>query len=245
VLKNSDAEGLIHEQDIPALKSLIDIRSVNRDKEFDLIFHFADNPYFNNKVLTKTYIFDEELDGSEVPKKVQGTEINWKYGKNLTVQTITQKSDKKKKGKAKLITKSVSRPSFFQFFQSMDAPHEDPETADAEEEMERFEFEFEIAQDMKERIIPLAVLFLTGECVSIPSFQDFQDLDGSENEDDGDEDDEDDEEEEDDSEEEIRGRKGKPLKAKKQKKVTSQSNSSPFGASTPNSVEQPPECKQQ
>ena len=62
--------------------SLVKSRSDNLDnqvthKHFPPVFPqtFADNPYFENKVLKKSYVFGEE------EQKVEGTEIKWKPGK--------------------------------------------------------------------------------------------------------------------------------------------------------------------
>ena len=58
---------------------------------FSLSFHFKSNPYFDNELLTKTYELGEEEDMLE---NVQGCEIKWKPGKNLTVKTISKKKGK-------------------------------------------------------------------------------------------------------------------------------------------------------
>ena len=51
------------------------------DKNFKLRFEFADNEFFENKVLEKEYFFNEER---ELPEKVTSSDIKWKNGKNLT-----------------------------------------------------------------------------------------------------------------------------------------------------------------
>lgn len=51
---------------------------------FKLTFTFKENPYFTNTVLTKTYYM---LDDDEpVLERSEGTQIDWKTGKNITVK---------------------------------------------------------------------------------------------------------------------------------------------------------------
>lgn len=56
---------------------------------------------------------------------MQGCEINWKKGKNVTVKTIKKKQKHKSRGSVRTVTKSVQADSFFNFF-SPPAMPEDP-----------------------------------------------------------------------------------------------------------------------
>lgn len=46
----------------------------------------------------------------------QGTVIEWKKGKNVTVKTIKKKQKHKSKGSVRTVTKTVQNDSFFNFF---------------------------------------------------------------------------------------------------------------------------------
>lgn len=90
----------IEEHDEEVLGYLQDIRVVYEEKPlgFKLEFEFAENLYFTNKVLARSYVFDEALNKEELyvnngltPKSTSGTVIDWKEGKNLTKKvTVAQ-----------------------------------------------------------------------------------------------------------------------------------------------------------
>jgi hypothetical protein len=46
----------------------------------------------------------------------QGTPIEWKKGKNVTVKTIKKKQKHKSKGSVRTVSKTVQNDSFFNFF---------------------------------------------------------------------------------------------------------------------------------
>lgn len=56
---------------------------------------------------------------------MQGCEINWKKGKNVTVKTIKKKQKHKSRGSVRTVTKSVQADSFFNFFSPPTMP-DDP-----------------------------------------------------------------------------------------------------------------------
>lgn len=73
---------LITERDAPALAHLTDItvaQLVDGVPGFKLTFHFSPNEYFVNDVLTKTYIYTDELSyqGDYVYKRAEGCTIQW------------------------------------------------------------------------------------------------------------------------------------------------------------------------
>ncbi|CAB4037213.1 nucleosome assembly 1-like 1 [Paramuricea clavata] len=106
--------------------------------------------------------------------------IDWKKGKNVTVKVIKKKQKHKGKGQAKYVNKTVKNDSFFNFF----APPEVPEDGDMDEETEQLlEADFEIGHFFRERLIPKAVLFFTGEAMD-------DEFDEEEEEEEDDEDDE-------------------------------------------------------
>ncbi len=89
---------MITDRDEGALKSLIDIRMEYLDKPgFRLIFEFAENDYFTNKTVTKTYYYQNEsgYGGDFIYDHADGDKIEWKAGQDLTVR-IEQKKQRNK-----------------------------------------------------------------------------------------------------------------------------------------------------
>ena len=135
---------------------------------FTLHFYFAPNDYFTNSVLTKEYEMKCEpseddpfsFEGPEI-FKCKGSTINWKEGKNLTVKTVKKKQKHKSKGNVRTITKQVKNDSFFNFFDPPPIP-DDPDADVDPETQDLLTADFEIGHYIRDRIIPRAVLFFTG-----------------------------------------------------------------------------------
>uniref|UniRef100_A0A915HN41 Nucleosome assembly protein 1-like 1 n=1 Tax=Romanomermis culicivorax TaxID=13658 RepID=A0A915HN41_ROMCU len=158
---------MIQEHDEPILKHLTNVEvTINKEPmAFSLQFYFSPNEYFTNSVLTKEYtmkcdpdeddIFD--FDGPEIVH-CKGTHIDWKQDKNVTVKKIKKKQKHKAKGATRFVTKEVKTDSFFNFF----APPEETEDMD-EDTKDILNADFEIGQIIRDRIVPRAVLYFTGE----------------------------------------------------------------------------------
>lgn len=99
----------------------------------------------------------------------------------------------------------MPKDSFFNFFSPPKPPKEDDEDADVAEDIEdRLELDYQIGEEIKEKLIPRAVDWFTGEALAHEGF-DPEDLEAGEFEDEDDlddEDDSDDRDEDDESEEE-------------------------------------------
>lgn len=94
---------MITDRDEAALKDLTDIQMEYLDKPgFRLIFHFAENEFFTNKTISKTYFYQNEsgYGGDFIYDHAEGDKIDWKAGKDLTVRV----ESKKQRNKSKLIT---------------------------------------------------------------------------------------------------------------------------------------------
>ncbi|KAL9314660.1 hypothetical protein ACSQ67_020112 [Phaseolus vulgaris] len=204
-MKNNDvlAEE-ISERDEGALKFLKDIKwsRVENPKGFKLEFFFDTNTYFSNSVLTKTYhMIDED---EPILEKAIGTEIEWYPGKCLT-QKVLKKKPKKGSKNAKPITKTENCESFFNFFKPPEVPEDDDDIDEdlAEELQNQMEQDYDIGSTIRDKIIPHAVSWFTGEAVQGDEFEDLEDDededDEEDEEEDEDEDDDDDEEEEEDT----------------------------------------------
>nr|XP_033784377.1 nucleosome assembly protein 1-like 4 isoform X2 [Geotrypetes seraphini] len=192
---------LVQEYDEPILKHLQDIRVKFSDPgqpmSFTLEFHFEPNDYFTNSVLTKTYKMKSEPDPSdpfsfEGPEIVdcEGCTIEWKKGKNVTVKIIKKKQKHKGRGTVRTITKQVPSDSFFNFFSPIKVSGAG-ETLDEDSEF-TLATDFEIGHFFRERIVPRAVLYFTGEAIEDEdNFEEGEE--GEEEEMEGDEDGEDEE----------------------------------------------------
>jgi nucleosome assembly protein 1-like 1 len=89
---------MITDRDEAALKHLIDIRMEYLDKPgFRLIFEFADNEFFTNKTISKTYFYQNEsgYGGDFIYDHAEGDKIDWKAGKDLTVRIESKKQRNK------------------------------------------------------------------------------------------------------------------------------------------------------
>nr|GMD50525.1 nucleosome assembly protein 1;2 [Ipomoea batatas] len=204
----------ITERDEGALEYLKDIKwsRIDNPKGFKLEFFFETNPFFKNSVLTKTYhMIDED---EPILEKAIGTEIEWYPGKCLT-QKILKKKPKKGSKNAKPVTKTEQCDSFFNFFSPPEVPEdEDDIDEEAAEELQNLmEQDYDIGSTIRDKIIPHAVSWFTGEAAE----NDFPELDDEDEEED--EDDEDDEEDEEEDEEEDDDDDEDDVKTKKVQKV--------------------------
>lgn len=96
---------LITDKDEVVLKHLTDIRMEYLDQPgFRLIFEFSDNEHFTNKIITKTYFYQEEsgYGGDFIYDHADGDKINWKSGKDITVRVESKKQ--RNKSKSQLVT---------------------------------------------------------------------------------------------------------------------------------------------
>merc|ERR1712062_785613 len=193
IFKNVDMlQEMVQEADEPLLHKLtgITVTFSEQPMGFTLHFYFAPNDYFSNLILTKEYEMKCEpseddpfsFEGPEI-FKCKGCTINWKEGKNLTVKTVKKKQKHKSKGNVRTITKQVKNDSFFNFFDPPPIPDDpnadiDPETQDL------LTADFEIGHYIRDRIIPRAVLFFTGEALEEDEFddEDEEEEDGEEGE---------------------------------------------------------------
>ena len=91
---------LITDRDEPALKFLTDIRMEYLEKPgFRLIFEFAENEFFSNKTVNKTYFYQEEsgYGGEFIYDHAEGDKIEWRAGRDLTVRVESKKQRNKSK----------------------------------------------------------------------------------------------------------------------------------------------------
>jgi nucleosome assembly protein 1-like 1 len=97
-MKNSSLAETITDRDEEVLKDLTDIRMEYLDRPgFRLIFEFAENAFFTNKTLSKTYYYQEEngYGGDFIYDHAEGEKIDWKDGQDLTVKIESKKQRNK------------------------------------------------------------------------------------------------------------------------------------------------------
>ncbi|KAH7923378.1 NAP-domain-containing protein [Leucogyrophana mollusca] len=231
---------LITERDAAALKHLTDVRlsylpSDSPKPGFKISFIFSPNDFFENEVLDKTYLYQEEVgySGDFVYDRAIGTDIKWKEDKDLTKEFEIKKQRNKNTNRTRLVRKARPTESFFNFFSPPVPPPEDAlendeiDEEDLEELEEKLEMDYQIGEDLKEKVIPRAIDYFTGKSLEY----DMMDEDDDEFDDLDDEDDEDRFEDEDsDSEVEVPSRRRGPPKGR---------GGAPTGAVNPE------ECKQQ
>ncbi|KAK5166256.1 histone chaperone [Saxophila tyrrhenica] len=200
-MKNSSLAETITDRDEEALKLLTDIRMEYLDRPgFRLIFEFAENEFFTNKTITKTYFYQEEngYGGDFIYDHAEGDKIDWKSGKDLTVKVESKKQRNKNTKQTRIVKKTIPTPSFFDFFNPASPPADEDEEIDEEIEA-KLELDYQLGEDIKEKLIPRAIDWFTGEALQFE--QGLDDFDEDEFEDEDDEDDEDDERDEDDEDE--------------------------------------------
>jgi len=202
VFKNANEEslmGFVEPHDEEVLSYMTDLTVAMKTDGFTLHFHFKENPFFTNQELTKDYTFRDgpdpkallEYDGPEIVG-CTGCHIDWKEGKDVTkmtmkVKKIGKKGDRSSPAKdcpdspAKDVTEKVVTDSFFDFF---DPPvvEEDCEE-DSTEDRAALALDFDVGFAIKEKLIPRAVLYFTGEIFD--DEDDFEDCDTDEEEGDG------------------------------------------------------------
>lgn len=239
----------ISDRDEGALKYLKDIKcsKIDKPKGFKLEFFFDANPYFKNSVLTKTYHMIDD-DDEPILEKAIGTEIEWYPGKCLTEKLLKKKPRKGSKN-AKPITKIEKCESFFNFFNPPEIPDDDEDDEldeDTAEELQNLmEQDYDMGSTIRDKIIPHAVSWFTGEAAQDDDIGDIvgeEDEEGEEDEDDEGEDDEEDEEDDEDDEEDDE--EEEQSKSKKKSSAGSKKSGRAQGGRTEQG-ERPPECKQQ
>lgn len=210
-MRNSDAlDECITEGDEPVLKYLDDIKHSDVDasspqKGTRIEFIFKENPYFTNTSLW----FEAHTDFSEESYKpykdpecieVKSCEIDWKAGKNVTVEKKAKETKQKGKNRNKGKAKEEPVPSFFRLLfnnvkRDADLPdalecmyeEEDEDEDPAERHCDNIE---NLSMFIKEGFVKYAVRFYTGEACDKDDDSDDEDSE-SEDDDDDDEDDED------------------------------------------------------
>lgn len=213
---------MITDRDEGALKHLTDIRMEYLDRPgFRLIFEFEENDFFTNKTITKTYFYQEEngYGGDFIYDHAEGDKIDWKAGKDLTVRIESKKQRNKSEyhlfrsphstsltlfvdtKQTRVVKKTVPTESFFNFFDPPSPPQDDDDASSDIEE--RLELDYQLGEDIKEKLIPRAIDWFTGEALQYENIEDFDEGE-FEDEDDEDEDDlSDDREEDEESDDEV------------------------------------------
>lgn len=169
---------VITDRDAEALKHLLDIRiSYIKEGEkpgFKLSFVFSPNDFFEDEILEKTYLYQEEVgySGDFVYDRAIGTEIKWKADKDLTKEFEIKKQRNKSKSqfefsrvflitdlgedtnRTRLVRKARPTESFFNFFSPPPPIDEDAsiDEDDLEDFEQKLETDYQIGEDLKEKV---------------------------------------------------------------------------------------------
>ncbi|CAF1402586.1 unnamed protein product [Adineta steineri] len=184
VLKNLDSYDYpIRSKDELCLKYLRDIRCIlnppnSQTTSFLLEFHFLpSNPFFTETILTKYYSIRfqsndsnpyQSYDGPEVDY-CQGCSITWTSNHNLTIQKRNRRIRNKTTGAIRFVQVEKSIKSFFDFFSPPIIPTDGIHEMIDEDQI-HLEADIEFGLLLKQRILPKAVLYYTGE--GLPVYDD-------------------------------------------------------------------------
>ena len=102
----------------------------------------------------------------------------------------------------RVVKKTVPTESFFNFFAPPKAPAEDDEAASDIEE--RLELDYQLGEDIKEKLIARAIDWFTGEALAFEELDEDAEDPEFGDEDDEDEDDEEERDEDDESDDEVK-----------------------------------------
>lgn len=103
-----------------------------------------------------------------------------------------------------MVRKTVPTESFFNFFDPPKAPAGEDEDV-AEDVEERLELDYQLGEDIKEKLIPRAIDWFTGEALQFEELdEDLEEGDFEDEDDEEDDDVSDDRDDEDESDEEVR-----------------------------------------
>lgn len=130
------------------------------------------------------------LDGDIVYDHAEGTKIQWKEGKDLSVTVETKKQRHKGTNKTRIVKKTVPAETFFNFFNPPQIPDDEEEGDDEEMQdlQERLEDDYGVGELFKLKIIPHAVDWFTGEALAYDMDDEYDEDEGYDDEDDEDED---------------------------------------------------------
>lgn len=165
---------------------------------FTLSFRFRENPFFENEVLTKTYVMHP--DDYEDVAEAQGCQILWKKGMDVTARTM------KKRGKnGRVLIKKQPTDSFFNFFsppQGFPDSENDADSTFVEELEDVMEADYELGECIRSEVIPKALLFFLDLAEGSEDRFDVDDDDDINNDDDQEEDEDDEDGDDEDDEDE-------------------------------------------
>ncbi|XP_050070120.1 nucleosome assembly protein 1-like 1 [Anopheles maculipalpis] len=252
VFKNTEALAeLVHPHDEPVLEYLRNLNIVYEKDPMSYVieFHFDTNPYFKDTVLTKKYFLRCNIDKDEPfvfegPEiyKCTGCPINWNPGKNVTVKTIKKQQKHKQRNATRMVTKTMSTESFFNFFSPPRVQEDD--TVDPETQF-LIARDFEVGHFLRARIIPKAVLYYTGEVIDDDDDDDDDEEEEEEEDEEEEEENAEEEEDEDDEEEEEKESAPKPPAAASNRAKKSKGGRGGSAGGAKKTGDQPAECNQQ
>ncbi|KAK6588265.1 nucleosome assembly [Cryptosporidium xiaoi] len=172
-MKNSRMLGsAIEEYDVPILsylKSITTEWTSEQQSGFVLNFNFSPNPFFEGTNIRKEYVMIFLEDDEPLLSNTVATEIEWKKGKDPTQEVVVRRQRHKQSKEVRIVTETVPRESFFNFFKSLNVPS-DEELA----QMDRFdimelestvETDYEMGIFIRDKLIPYSVYWFTGEAI--------------------------------------------------------------------------------
>ncbi|KAF8329104.1 uncharacterized protein EI90DRAFT_3063194 [Cantharellus anzutake] len=198
---------LITDRDEAALRHLTNIVLEYLEGErqgYKIVFHFSPNEFFEDATLTKEYRYKDELDieGDYLYERAVGSAIHWKEDKDLTQEIEVKRQRNKATNRTRVVRRAKPTESFFNFFSPPEPPTEEAEAGMDDEELEEIEenleMDYQLGQDLKDRVIPRAVDYFTGKALEWEEDDDdYEEDDDFDDDDDDDDDDDEDEEDED------------------------------------------------
>ena len=102
----------------------------------------------------------------------------------------------------RVVRKTVPCESFFNFFSPPKPPAESDEDAASDIE-ERLELDYQLGEDIKEKLIPRAVDWFTGEALQFEQLDEFDEAEFEDEDDEDEDEDDEDRDEDEESDEEV------------------------------------------